>query len=187
MSPPSIFWWYYPPPPPPACIYSNSPYSSGGITLPHVVLNISVPYSACIYSKCPPSFGDTTLPWGIKHLCLYSAFIFSSVTCLVVFLSPSNTFHSNPGPALARCPLISNSRVMGLPGITPVTVFRSLFKYSIVDISLIHTLLPVVYIVCKVTNINTSNKCFLKGMEHVPNMFMSFDRYFFLEVINILI
>ncbi len=27
----------------------------------------------------------------------------------------------------------------------------------------------------------------LKGMEHVPNMFMSFDKYFFLEMINILI
>ncbi len=27
----------------------------------------------------------------------------------------------------------------------------------------------------------------LKGMEHVPNMFMSFDKYLFLEVINILI
>ncbi len=27
----------------------------------------------------------------------------------------------------------------------------------------------------------------LKGMEYVPNMFMSFDKYLFLEVINILI
>ncbi len=27
----------------------------------------------------------------------------------------------------------------------------------------------------------------LKGMEHVPNIFMSFDKYLFLEVINILI
>ncbi len=27
----------------------------------------------------------------------------------------------------------------------------------------------------------------VKGMEHVPNMFMSFDKYLFLEVINILI
>ncbi len=26
-----------------------------------------------------------------------------------------------------------------------------------------------------------------KGMEHVPNIFMSFDKYLFLEVINILI
>ncbi len=25
-----------------------------------------------------------------------------------------------------------------------------------------------------------------KGMDHVPNMFMSFDKYLFLEVINIL-
>ncbi len=29
--------------------------------------------------------------------------------------------------------------------------------------------------------------CLFKGMEHVPNMFMSFDKYLFLEVINILI
>ncbi len=28
---------------------------------------------------------------------------------------------------------------------------------------------------------------FIKGMEHVPNIFMSFDKYLFLEVINILI
>ncbi len=28
---------------------------------------------------------------------------------------------------------------------------------------------------------------FLKGIEHVPNMFMSFDKYLILEVINILI
>ncbi len=27
----------------------------------------------------------------------------------------------------------------------------------------------------------------IKGMEHVANIFMSFDKYFFLEVINILI
>ncbi len=27
----------------------------------------------------------------------------------------------------------------------------------------------------------------IKGMEHVPNIFMSFDKYLFLEVINILI
>ncbi len=27
----------------------------------------------------------------------------------------------------------------------------------------------------------------LKEMEHVPNIFMSFDKYLFLEVINILI
>ncbi len=27
----------------------------------------------------------------------------------------------------------------------------------------------------------------LKGMEHVPNIFISFDKYLFLEVINILI
>ncbi len=26
-----------------------------------------------------------------------------------------------------------------------------------------------------------------KGIEHVPNIFMSFDKYLFLEVINILI
>ncbi len=32
------------------------------------------------------------------------------------------------------------------------------------------------------------DKCnILKGMEHVPNMFMPFDQYLFLEVINILI
>ncbi len=27
----------------------------------------------------------------------------------------------------------------------------------------------------------------IKGMEHIPTIFMSFDEYFFLEVINILI
>ncbi len=27
----------------------------------------------------------------------------------------------------------------------------------------------------------------IKGIEHVPNIFMSFDKYLFLEVINILI
>ncbi len=27
----------------------------------------------------------------------------------------------------------------------------------------------------------------IKGMEHVPNIFMSFDKYLFLEMINILI
>ncbi len=27
----------------------------------------------------------------------------------------------------------------------------------------------------------------IKGMEHVPNIFMSFNKYLFLEVINILI
>ncbi len=27
----------------------------------------------------------------------------------------------------------------------------------------------------------------VKGMEHVPNIFMSFDKYLFLDVINILI
>ncbi len=27
----------------------------------------------------------------------------------------------------------------------------------------------------------------IKGMEHVPNIFMSFDKYLFLEVINMLI
>ncbi len=27
----------------------------------------------------------------------------------------------------------------------------------------------------------------VKGMEHVPNMFMSFEKYLFLEVISILI
>ncbi len=32
---------------------------------------------------------------------------------------------------------------------------------------------------------NTSTP--FKGMEHVPKMFMSFDKYLFLEVINILI
>ncbi len=26
----------------------------------------------------------------------------------------------------------------------------------------------------------------IKGMEHVPNIFMSFDKYLFLEMINIL-
>ncbi len=34
-------------------------------------------------------------------------------------------------------------------------------------------------------NINTCTE--LKGMEHVPNIFMSFDKYLFLEVINILV
>ncbi len=33
--------------------------------------------------------------------------------------------------------------------------------------------------------ITTSN--YIKGMEHVQNIFMSFDKYLFLEVINILI
>ncbi len=28
---------------------------------------------------------------------------------------------------------------------------------------------------------------YVKGIEHVPNIFMSFDKYLFLEVINILI
>ncbi len=28
---------------------------------------------------------------------------------------------------------------------------------------------------------------YVKGMEHVPNIFISFDKYLFLEVINILI
>ncbi len=28
---------------------------------------------------------------------------------------------------------------------------------------------------------------YIKGMEHVPNIFISFDKYLFLEVINILI
>ncbi len=28
---------------------------------------------------------------------------------------------------------------------------------------------------------------FIKGMENVPNIFMSFDKYLFLEVINTLI
>ncbi len=32
-----------------------------------------------------------------------------------------------------------------------------------------------------------SKKAKVKGMEHVPNMFISFDKYLFLEVINILI
>ncbi len=31
------------------------------------------------------------------------------------------------------------------------------------------------------------NDASIKGMEHVRNMFMSFDKYLFLEVINILI
>ncbi len=30
-------------------------------------------------------------------------------------------------------------------------------------------------------------KYMVKGMEHVPNIFMSFDKFLFLEVINILI
>ncbi len=28
-------------------------------------------------------------------------------------------------------------------------------------------------------------KKLIKGMEHVPNIFMSFDKYLFLEVINV--
>ncbi len=31
------------------------------------------------------------------------------------------------------------------------------------------------------------NKRKFKGMEHVPHIFMSFDKYLFLELINILI
>ncbi len=34
---------------------------------------------------------------------------------------------------------------------------------------------------------NESHGIKFKGMEHVPNIFMSFDKYSFLEVINILI
>ncbi len=36
-------------------------------------------------------------------------------------------------------------------------------------------------------NIGISRVFNIKGMEHVPNIFMSFDKYLFLEVINILI
>ncbi len=37
-------------------------------------------------------------------------------------------------------------------------------------------------------NVNTkAHKGRIKGMEHVPNIFISFDKYLFLEVINILI
>ncbi len=39
-------------------------------------------------------------------------------------------------------------------------------------------------------NVPTPHMCFtyqFKGMEHVPNIFMSFNKYLFLEVINILI
>ncbi len=34
---------------------------------------------------------------------------------------------------------------------------------------------------------NILNADFIKGMDHVPNIFISFDKYLFLEVINILI
>ncbi len=37
------------------------------------------------------------------------------------------------------------------------------------------------------TNIHVLHVLHVKGMEHVPNIFMSFDKYLFLEVINILI
>ncbi len=50
---------------------------------------------------------------------------------------------------------------------------------------------------CKMKWLPSINKAFIiilwcilfniKGMEHVPNIFMSFDKYLFLEVINILI
>ncbi len=32
-----------------------------------------------------------------------------------------------------------------------------------------------------------NNVLYIKGMEHVRNIFISFDKYLFLEVINILI
>ncbi len=38
-----------------------------------------------------------------------------------------------------------------------------------------------------INNVQFCGPVHLKGMEHVPNMFMSFDKYLFLEVINILI
>ncbi len=43
--------------------------------------------------------------------------------------------------------------------------------------------------VCKENLTNHLNRVdsVIKGMEHVPNLFMSFDKYLFLEVINILI
>ncbi len=48
-----------------------------------------------------------------------------------------------------------------------------------------------VMLVCDVTIVNTVvtlvYPCDVKGMEHVPNSFMSFDKYLILEVINILI
>ncbi len=34
---------------------------------------------------------------------------------------------------------------------------------------------------------DSCSELFIKGMEHVPNIFMSFDKYLFLEMINILI
>ncbi len=37
------------------------------------------------------------------------------------------------------------------------------------------------------SNLDNAFSAVLKGMEHVPNIFMSFDKYLFLEVINILI
>ncbi len=43
-----------------------------------------------------------------------------------------------------------------------------------------------IYITITVHFIN-STFIYLKGMEHVPNIFMSFDKYLFIEVINILI
>ncbi len=36
-------------------------------------------------------------------------------------------------------------------------------------------------------NVKTLQEIVIKGMEHVPNIFMSFDKYLFLEMINILI
>ncbi len=47
--------------------------------------------------------------------------------------------------------------------------------------------------VTKISSNKTATKivnvfhCYIKGMEHVPNIFMSFDKYLFLEVINIVI
>ncbi len=34
---------------------------------------------------------------------------------------------------------------------------------------------------------HTYAQTLIKGMEHVPNIFMSFDKYLFLKVINILV
>ncbi len=45
-------------------------------------------------------------------------------------------------------------------------------------------------VVCKDQRTEDINRLLMicaKRMEHVPNMFMSFDKYLFLEVVNILI
>ena len=51
----------------------------------------------------------------IGHDAMPAIPIYAVATCLVDFLIPLYTFHSNPGPALATCLPISYSLVTGLP------------------------------------------------------------------------